>query len=1692
MKKAKRLLAIILAVVMIATASSLPVYARIGGAGGSSDYKVYGTDSVGKYYFSAEQGSTYVLDLLDNMLADADLHIQLDDSKEGGLLPSATLPLLNIKVAGDYRDYGEDGVLHLTSIDNIILEVEGALSTLDSAGMVNILSPLLGDIMDVLGSHEYLSTQTLRGNAPLYQNGKNDIDVLFNVLGWVHSLKPVLLKIVRGNADLGVVGNFLPDNINNILNNLSGFLKDTLYTSLIDSSATARPSGMSMDAAIQKIIDWALISGTGVTPETGANSILGENMEAFLPAIANEPGQANIDARTIQADRDGDGVPESHTMGFYQLVNNAIQALLNGMLKDLLTDVLYDALDVDPAVNDGKGDPAIMTDVMFNTIVGAVEGLCVQNGAPPVEYTADAQLYPVPKIDCLLDWFFKPNGGLATLIRFDYTGVHITDNFMSLLNDIARLAPGLLGGLLEMELPESIVYSADELNAVKYVNTSYQLCAEDDPDVMDQAYLSYEKDANGNQYQLFVSEYRTVGDTRTPVAYGFVGTGLPANTTDASRSDYINPTFIRSDFVITTSQVWACLLKVLLNDIIDGCYFPEWADSISSAGAYALASLAAVILPEENFIERLDRYHYEVELGQTYQFKNPDKAYPALPYEITKADPTGKTPTVTLPKAALDIGASIGAFYLNGIFDFKGRLLTVHNTTLEQFMVEFLIWGFITYLPVLSGSYNTDTGLFEGGPFTNEVNAVVNAVYSDTKKGILKTNANFDCIYQCIDATLFGFLPSDWLPQQFTSSFGFINGWLLNSVKDLNIQKIFSLLSVNPNGELNNSVARVLINIVARTLGIVFGGRSILQTGTGTSLFTSNPTVVTSFEQLLSTDSLAALVENLLDAIMDKGRILCATVFPLLLSTNFIPNYDEAILGTDMTAYKIDDLKEYVNYLGKDINGIKQSGNVLFEKEKTAKSAAEFLGVEYTEVIQNAATPGGNDKFLYRVTFPDHYEEELDAIRAARYFDNGYVTSYEENGVTLYYVYSSRDYLQSATKSETADAEGYYTYSGFNYAEITGVRSASNPLISYDQSYRFFEAEDFSKALFNYNNFEAAVENSEAFIGDYNSLATSTLPAAYAAWARYSIQSRLSAQNLYDTNGDGVAEMVDTNNDGTPDTPQRPSIPSAMYPFYTTNSANWAYYDKTNQGVIGRQTTVNKSEFTQANYEILNMAVEFGNNPENAIVLPDNQAEEIVRLALATLAFDITPNADDSYNPGSLQWNTLSPAQISTISSFCSANGYTLVNTDGVYTITRKPFDFITSSWSFGVSGVNINPVVETKDDNEVQKINKAITEGYDSFVAEMRQSRLSLYNHLNELGKQIEFVESNRNATVDITSLAWALKYTEPAYKDSISNMRNLKISGTVNGELTYTKIYTASSYQKLQDAYDFARSVLRVATGAAAAAGLTQSIVSKAYMGLIKAFQALAPFSGEADWAQLDKYIALAQSLTTDFDPNDENGFTLDSYNSLMSELGLSNEMRESSGYDCESQDIVDSQVDDLFRAISSLEYKVQPNIIPSEDSNIDFIVTETILGRIVGQVYNLEEGVGLTKDLVKLVGMYEDYENGKTMEVKKSTYGFGTGAYYQAIDGQSQKFYYVAVLFGDINGDARIDGTDKSSVNYYIITGQNTKTLMGDAKFEAADVDHDGDVDEADALYIEAHYNYEHIIDQSVHTGAQVANA
>ena len=90
--------------------------------------------------------------------------------------------------------------------------------------------------------------------------------------------------------------------------------------------------------------------------------------------------------------------------------------------------------------------------------------------------------------------------------------------------------------------------------------------------------------------------------------------------------------------------------------------------------------------------------------------------------------------------------------------------------------------------------------------------------------------------------------------------------------------------------------------------------------------------------------------------------------------------------------------------------------------------------------------------------------------------------------------------------------------------------------------------------------------------------------------------------------------------------------------------------------------------------------------------------------------------------------------------------------------------------------------------------------------------------------------------------------------------------------------------------------------------------------------------------------------------------------------------------------------------------------------------------------------------------------------TFKVAESDYGYGTGSYYVANDSTRPMFFYYAVLYGDLNGDTRIDGTDKSMLDWYL---NGNTSFLDQSQLEAADVDHSGSVDSIDASMIKDFY-------------------
>ena len=1818
MKKAKRLLAVLLTAVMIFGAACLPSYAAV-------EWQTPNLTIGQKYYFSYDQCASWLLDMLDDLLAGANIVMtcgDLDDMIGFALISNDVLGINLDKFLDRNGSHDENGdeAIDLRSVDAAIKSLAGALDCLDNnsfvgfADAISVLGDLVKEDNGILCAKGILSTGTLRK-----AGAKDDKAVLNMLLHFVCGLKPMLVSILSSSFSFGsLLKSLLGDMLSDLLPvpikwsgtaiDANALVRDLLYTLLIDSTATEAPANETFDSWIQKIINWALITGTDNTAAGGGMSLLGVNAEPFMPALADQPGQASIGNEAINVDRDKDGTLDAGaTMSFYQLVNNAIQALMGGMLYDMLDEMLVDLLEIEITEEFPMGDPAVLQDEMFSLIVGAVEGLLVANGAPEIKYTQDEMNYPVPKVKKLLNWLLKgdPANGvfpaLDSFIKIDYYGLHIQDGFMSLLNDVARLLINLLPNLGLFASSAHLSYTPDQLNVSWYLDADNNLVTSLEDSKVTQTYVTYETNE-----VIYPTQFVTdANGAQTPTAYCYLDDNSAVSLKDANGNGDVNADFIRPNYVITTKMVFANIIKLALNDFIDGCYWPEWTTDIPSVLAYGLAAFAAPVVPENNFYERLDAWH-ELEATGAAAVSNSivladGEEVEALPYTTVKQIPIKdmqgnvvENRSVVVPSAALDIICSFAAKRLNGVFHFDtGAEMFTTNTSLEQFATEFLIWAVNQYMPAFIGVWNESTDRYEtkvyggadsyinstsldrNGIFADTMTAAINAVYSDFSQRTIKDSANWNIVYELIDNTLFKLLPTSWLPE-INGSAQFINDWLFGNLINFDLQGILGLLTTNPDpeAELNQSVTQVLLNIIDRVLALVFNDNAILNpTGRTDVVEANNTTSYSTFNELLSCSSASAgipqLINNLLTALDVFKEPLLSTILPLVITSEYTRPYDKGYLvanGRTEASYKVENLKNYLSDLYDDVNAYPVK---VYTDEEDAEAATTRKanavrnadGVRTDVVLENGTVFGTYDTLQEA---KDIIEELLDSYYVTKCDDE---TLPEEERTYTYTIYFAKDYLESASFTLKTDDNdnAYKEYSGFTYAQITS-RTAENPYVSYDDDYKFFAYEDFGSAGYYYNNEGDAADAAYSFIDEYNGF-INELGDAYGAWYMFSVESSLKKNGLLDTNGDGrylTAEVTEGDVVYYPD--GDPSVPKAMYPFATTSAIQFNYYDvdtakqmkNASMGVVngfyndktGRAvTSENGSTLTPANYEQIALAIEAGNDPEQNVALSNEDTEKIVRLILGTLQFDITLNGDGAYD-GSLQWNDLTGEQLTVITDWLSLNGFTYEEyieengndttngttayilkrpkfkliTDGSMTFTNGAMDasMIPSTDVLALNYLRIKETAKGEDRTFAEEVTLAIADGYVEYATKLYQYRQQLLNEIDECSWRIEQAEGGRSLSAESTMIKWVLDLTADDYMGKRG--RNYTFEYDENGNQVYNadgtpsvvKMYTTSSYEKFRDAYDFAEDAyIASKSGNILAAGVTQSMLTAAYEGLLKAWQQLVKFNGFADWAQIDSFVAMAESILADPYIDDPQFGVTAGLNELKSALTDALIFTDFDGslfdkvvgskltFDSESQGEIDLAAANLNQAIQNLVYASNPSLDQNPEAEQVVEILPTVYKDQVqyAHIFGLKEGVGFGDGTMeaaqvidalglKIAGMAIGGDN--TISRQNSARGSGTNA---RIDGRFQnylRFRYYAILYGDINGDTRIDGTDAAALRIYINNNEATSALMGEAKFEAADVNHNGGVDIEDVELIMKHYQLHeddetgeiYVIDQSSH--------
>ncbi len=317
MKKAKRILSFLMAIVIMSSFLSVVASAKASykdGAILSSQY-----DDHDKPSFTVDQCSSMTLDFLDKMLKDM-------NDKDGSLI----------------IDTGIIGVLNLSSIDNALDSIFG----LTSGSLWSTAQGLLGD----LGGLNFTAINVpRRRNTPAVTA---DTNVIYALVQFLSDNKTIISQAIDGTLDMGLVNSFVDLSEIDVANMAKSALYEMVYPieqfpSYYDSEGNPSPStiAQSSDNMIQELIT-GLIVGTPAEP-------------GFAPGLA---GYIDIVNSTASAYN----FAEDLLANVYNVV---LVPLLNTQLKKVVRElcgVVYDPLNPDDPGNTANlNEYALLLDINY-------------------------------------------------------------------------------------------------------------------------------------------------------------------------------------------------------------------------------------------------------------------------------------------------------------------------------------------------------------------------------------------------------------------------------------------------------------------------------------------------------------------------------------------------------------------------------------------------------------------------------------------------------------------------------------------------------------------------------------------------------------------------------------------------------------------------------------------------------------------------------------------------------------------------------------------------------------------------------------------------------------------------------------------------------------------------------------------------------------------------------------------------------------------------------------------------------------------------------------------------------------------------------------------------------------------------------------------------------------------------------
>ncbi len=277
-KKSARFLSVVLSVVMLLSSMSVMAFAAHDPYLDSAILDQY--NSIDKVDLELTQKASILLDMLDVMLEDEDIYIDI--------------PLI--------------GDINLRSTD------EALDSIYDLTGNWLFGRLTVGDLVVLETNRDNISS-VRRTTA-----GKTDVDVINSLVTYLGNCAPTLVGIIDDSFSWGIVKGFLPPEFRVIIDDLPGFLKETIWDLLHPVNDELMPSDITLDDLVQFMCDNQLGA------EEGSERAIAMGFAGVMPGFDIDITQATGYRAMEEA--------------IFHALNEFVVPLLNNELKNVIRDAV--------------------------------------------------------------------------------------------------------------------------------------------------------------------------------------------------------------------------------------------------------------------------------------------------------------------------------------------------------------------------------------------------------------------------------------------------------------------------------------------------------------------------------------------------------------------------------------------------------------------------------------------------------------------------------------------------------------------------------------------------------------------------------------------------------------------------------------------------------------------------------------------------------------------------------------------------------------------------------------------------------------------------------------------------------------------------------------------------------------------------------------------------------------------------------------------------------------------------------------------------------------------------------------------------------------------------------------------------------------------------------------------------------